>query len=51
MKTKVLAESITDAQETVKNKIIFHKTVIDEKDDFNQVIDIIDDIMDVLDNK
>ncbi len=51
MKAKVLAESMTEAQQKVKDKIIFHKTVIEEKDEFNQAMDLMDGIMDALDGK
>jgi len=51
MKIKVLAESMTEAQEKVKDKIIFHKIVVEEKEEFNQVMDLMDGIMDALDGK
>lgn len=51
MKTKVLANSTTDAQTKVKDKIIFHKTVLDKNDYFNKSVDTLNDIMDVLGGK
>ena len=44
MKAKVLAESMEEAQQKVNSKIIFHKIVIEEKDKFNQAIDMLDDM-------
>ena len=51
MKAKVLAENMTGAQQKVKDKIIFHKTVIEEKDYFNKAMDLMKGITDVLDGK
>ena len=51
MKAKVLAENMTEAQQKVKDKIIFHKTVIEEKDYFNKAMDLMKGITDVLDGK
>lgn len=51
MKAKVLAESEEEAQQKVKSKIIFHKTVIEKKDEFNQAMDLMDGIMDILGSK
>jgi hypothetical protein len=51
MKAKILAESITEAQQKVKDKIIFHKTVVEDKDEFNQVMDLMNGIIDALDGK
>lgn len=51
MKAKILAESMTEAQQKVRDKILFHKTVIEEKDEFNQAMDLMDGIMDVLGGK
>lgn len=48
MKAKVLAESVKEAQEKVKDKIIFYKIVIEKKDEFNQAMDLMDGIIDVL---
>lgn len=42
---------MTDAQTQIKEKIKFHKVVKDEKDEFNQVTDIIDSMMDILGGK
>lgn len=51
MKVKILAESIIEAQQKVKDKIIFHKIMIEEKDEFNQAMDLMNRIKDVLDSK
>lgn len=51
MKAKILAESITDAQAKIKDKITFHKVVEDSKDEFNQAIDMLDSMMDILGGK
>jgi len=51
MKAKILAESMTDAQQKVKDKIIFHKTVVEDKDEFNQAMDLMSGIIDALDSK
>lgn len=51
MKAKVLAESMTEAQQKVKDKIIFHKTVVEDKDEFNQAMDLMNEIIDALDSK
>jgi hypothetical protein len=51
MKAKILAESMTDAQAKIKDKIIFHKVVEDSKDEFNQAIDMLDSMMDILGGK
>lgn len=51
MKAKVLAESMTDAQTQIKEKIKFHKVVKDEKDEFNQATDILDSMIDILGGK
>ena len=51
MKAKVLAENMTEAQQKVKDKIIFHKTVIEEKDYFNKAVDLLNNIKDFLDGK
>jgi len=51
MKTKILAESKEKAEQQVKDKIIFHKVVIDEQDDFNKIMDTLDSITDILSKK
>lgn len=51
MKTKILAESKEDAQNIIKSKVKFHKIIIDKNDEFNQCIDVFDNIMDILDKK
>jgi ATP-dependent Zn protease len=51
IKSKVLAESMIDAQSRIKEKIKFHKVVEDEKDDFNQLTDILDSMINILGSK
>ncbi len=51
MKTKILAESKENAEQQIKDKIIFHKVVVDEQDDFNKVVNILDSISDMLSKK
>ena len=51
MKAKVLAENMTEAQQKVKDKIIFHKTVSEGKDYFNKAMDLMNGITDVLGGK
>ena len=51
MKAKVLAENMTEAQQKIKDKIIFHKTVADKEDYFNKSADMLNNIMDILSGK
>lgn len=51
MKTKVLAETKKDAKNQIRGKIKFHKVLKDEKDEFNQVTDIMDSILSKLEGK
>lgn len=51
MKVKILAENIKEAQDKIKNKIVFHKAVIEKKDLFNQATDKCNSIMDLLKRK
>lgn len=51
MKVKVLAGSMTEAQQKVKGKIIFHKTIYEQKDEFNQARDIVDNMLNILGDK
>lgn len=48
MRMRVLAENETTAKEMVKDKIIFHK-VTKPDDTFNQCVDMIDDMIDLVD--
>jgi hypothetical protein len=48
MKTKILAESKENAEQQIKDKIIFHKVVVDEQDEFNKAVNILDSINDIL---
>jgi DUF438 domain-containing protein len=50
MKTTVMAKTEDEAKELVKGKIIFHK-VEKSKDDFNEAIDIIDNILNIIGRK
>lgn len=49
MKSKVLADSKEDAQERIKSKIIFHRTDLDDKDEYNDIMKLFDIINDALD--
>lgn len=51
MKTKILAETKEQAEQQVKDKIIFHKVVVDEQDEFNKAINILNSISDILSKK
>lgn len=48
MKTTVLAESKTAAEQQVKDQIIFHKTVEKKDDSFNETMNIFEKIKDIL---
>lgn len=50
MKTSVIAESETDAQNQIKDKIIFHKTT-SEIDSLQDVLDSMQNIFDVFNGK
>ncbi len=50
MKVKVPARSMTEAQDTVRNKIIFHKTVADD-DEWNKAVDIMGKIDGIIKKK
>ena len=51
LKTTILAESEEKAKEIVRNKIVFHKVVLKQNDEFNKIDDIFTNIMDVLGGK
>lgn len=51
MKTTILAETMTEAKQKVINKIKWHKVVETPQDEFNQSIDMLDDIIDILGGK
>lgn len=51
MKASIMAESMTEAQAQVKDKIIFHKTIVDKDDFFNKSVDTLNSIMDIFDGK
>ena len=50
MKTTVMAENEEKAKELVKSKIIFHR-VETSKDEFNEAIDMMDDMLNFLGGK
>jgi hypothetical protein len=43
MKTKVLAENVGDARQKVLDKVKFYKVEEDTQDDFNDIIDMMED--------
>jgi len=47
MKTTILAENEKQAQEKLKNKIIFHK-IEKKNEEFNKSMDILDSFKDIL---
>lgn len=49
MKAKILADNIGEAKKKIKDKIVFHKIIIEKKDIFNQCMNMLDDIVDNLD--
>ena len=51
LKTTILAENEEKAKEIVRNKIVFHKVVLKQKEEFNQIDDMFKNIMDVLGGK
>lgn len=51
MKTTIPAETMTEAKQKVINKIKWHKVVETPQDEFNQSIDMLDDIIDILGGK
>ena len=51
LKTTILAESEEKAKENVRNKIVFHKVVKDQKDEFNQATDMLDEMINMLGGK
>ena len=51
MKTTELAETMTEAKQNVINKIKWHKITEKPQDEFNQCIDILDNITDILGGK
>lgn len=51
LKTTVLAESEADAKRHIIDKITWHKVEVSESDEFNQSIEILDQIIDILGGK
>ena len=51
MKVKILAESVSEAREKLRNKIVFHKIIMENNDLFNQATDKCNDIMDLIQGK
>lgn len=41
MKAKIVAATMADAQQKVKDKITFHKTVVEEDDLLNGILDVL----------
>lgn len=50
MKTRILAENQEKAKEEVKNRIVFHK-VEKSNEEFNQCIDILDELSNIIGGK
>ena len=51
MKTTVLAENEEQAKRKVIDKLVFHKVVIKQGDDFNDVMEILDGVSKLLEKK
>lgn len=51
MRATVMANSKEEAENQIKDKITFHKTEIAKDDYFNQSLDLLDNIIDILDKK
>lgn len=51
MKVKILCFNDVEARQIVRNKIKFHKVILDKSDGFNQATDVIDDIMNIITKK
>jgi cupin superfamily acireductone dioxygenase involved in methionine salvage len=51
MKVTVFAENEEKAKEMVKDSISFHKVVYKKEDEFNQVIEMMDSVIDALQKK
>jgi len=51
MKATELAETMTEAKQNVINKIKWHKITEKPQDEFNQSIDMFEDIIDILGKK
>jgi hypothetical protein len=51
MQTKVIAKTEQEAKQVVQSKIIFHKVIVSPNDEFNQAMEIADDILGVLGGK
>ena len=49
MKVKILATSKEDAEQKVLQKLKFHKIEEDAEDEFNQAMDLMDGVNDMLD--
>ena len=51
MKTTVLAESEESAKTVIRNKVVFHKVILKPKDEFNDIVDVMDSVLDMLGGK
>lgn len=51
LKTTILAENEEKAKEIVRNKIVFHKVVKNQKDEFNQATDVLDAMINMFGGK
>lgn len=51
MQTKVIAKTEDEAKQMIQSKIIFHKVMLSPNDDFNEAMDIADDILNMLGGK
>jgi hypothetical protein len=51
MQTKVIAKTEEEAKQVVQSKIIFHKVMLSPKDEFNEAMNIADDILGILGGK
>jgi len=51
MKTKVMAKSAEEAKSKVSSRLIFHKVEVTPNDDFNEAIDMMNDLLNHLGGK
>lgn len=51
MKVKVMADNTAHAKKIVTEKIIFHKVEKSQSDDFNQILDTLDALHDIVKGK
>lgn len=48
MKARILAENDNDAKQKLFEKIKFHKIELEKKEEFNEIMDIMDGFVDTL---